>query len=103
MPHQLAIGSDNDIELTKLRVRRTGVPSIDAVVTCSLLDSLGAPVTGAQNLAMPYVAASGTIPAAYLGVVPSTVVLVAGPYTARFTAVTGGKTRRWDEPAIAVP
>lgn len=102
MPHILAIGSDNDLELTKLKVRRTGVLPIDAVVTCSLLDSLGAPVTGAQNLAMPYVAASGSIPAAYVGVVPSTVVLVPGPYTARFTATTGGRVRRWDEACIAV-
>jgi hypothetical protein len=99
----LVVGSTNVVELTKLKDTKTGAFPTDAVVTVSLFDATNAPVTGAQNISMPYEVASGAIPPAYRGQIASTVALVSGArYTEKITATQGGNTRLFNVPCLAV-
>lgn len=105
----LVVGATNEVELTKLHYKKTGVLPIDAVVTCSVFDSADVAVTGAQNIAMPYEAAVpaapplAAIPAGYRGPIASTVALVLGQrYTERITATHGGNVRPFVKHCLAV-
>lgn len=80
----LKLGSTNVGQIARFKDKLTGLYLSTATGSLSLYDDLGAPVTGAQNLAMPYTA--GTPSGFYRGVIPSTVVLVDGTvYDARAT------------------
>lgn len=100
----LIVASSNLVNITNLRDVSTGLNPTDATVVGTLLDSQGANVAGAVNLALTYqTAVAGVIDAGYRGVIPSTVVIVAGQtYTFRVTATAvNGTVRRFDIPCIA--
>lgn len=105
----LVVGATNVVELTKLEDSKLKTRPINAVVTCSVFDAGGAPVTNAQNLAMAYepaVPAAPPVPAipdGYRGAIASTVALVVGQqYTERITVTQGGNTRVFVKHCLAV-
>jgi hypothetical protein len=75
----------------------TGLPVIDATVTGSVFAQDGTAVTGAQNIAMPYFAASGAIPAQYRGILPSTVLFPNDSYHLISTATNANGVREFNE------
>lgn len=106
---KLYIASTNVVELTKLTDKKLKTLPVDAVVSVSLFDAAGAPVTGAQNINMPYEAAVDAappvpaIPAGYRGQIASTVALVeAARYNEKITVTQGGNTRLFNVPCLAV-
>lgn len=82
----LKLASTNVVQVARLKDKLTGLYLSTATGSLSLYDDVGSPVTGAQNLAMPYTAGVGSNPGFYRGVIPSTVALVDGTvYDARAT------------------
>lgn len=102
MSNTLVIASTNTVTLKGLKDIITGLYPVNAtVVLTALLDTAGATVAGTANISMPYVSGTGrsTI---YRGVIPHTVTLVAGSYTARVTVTdASGNVRRFDLAVIA--
>jgi 2-methylcitrate dehydratase PrpD len=98
MDNSLLIASTNVARLRKLKNTVTALMPPTAVVTATLFDKNNAQVTGAINLAMPFDASLNE----WRGVIPSTVALVAGPYTAVVTAtLIDGSVRTFTEPVPA--
>lgn len=100
----LIVGSTNLVELTGLEDTVTGAYPVDATVAGVLAAPNGTPVPGAGTIALSYVAPSTGASTLYRGVIPSTVVLVAGTiYTLTVTAAdTSGNTRVFGVEATAV-
>lgn len=103
-PQNYTIGSTNTVRLLEALDTDTGLSPSDWTVTLTaVLDASNAPITGAQNIAMPFVPAAPGFPACYKGVVPSTASLVAGACTTRITATNPtGAVRRFDVPGTIV-
>lgn len=97
---RLVRGSTNVIRLLEYTDEVTELAVIDATVTGTLFDQDGVAVTGATNLAMPYFAVAGAIPAQYRGIVPSTVLLPKETYDLRVTAVNGNGTRLFNDTCV---
>jgi hypothetical protein len=89
--------STNNIRMRGFRDTNDNTYPTNAGVTMNLTDASGAPVAGAQGIAMPYVSGTGqqTI---YRGAVPHTVALAAGSYTAEVIAVVASGQRRFVKP-----
>ena len=98
----LAIGSTNNLELADLRDRISLAYPQDATVVVTLYDAVGAAVVGATALACPWVAPALGLSGVYRAIAPSTVVLTAQTYTAKYTATTtGGVVRVFSDPCPA--
>jgi hypothetical protein len=104
----LIIDSTNVVRLKGLRdpldTTRPIVYPTTAIVTCTLFDALGAPLTAATNLPMPYVAGTTGHSTEYRGVLPSTLPLVLGAsYTLKTRAVDlAGDVRVFSKACVAV-
>lgn len=97
---RLVRGSTNVLRLEEYTDEVTELAVIDATVTGTLYDQAGVAITGATNLAMPYFAAVGAIPAQYRGIVPSTVLLPDPTYDLRITAVNANGTRLFNDTCV---
>ena len=95
MPNYLLLDSTNVVTLSQLKNEVDGVYVADATATLDLLTAAGAPVTGAQGIAMDIEAGTTARQTKYRGVIPADVALVEGAaYDARVTAVaTDGSER----------
>lgn len=89
--------STNVLRLTDYTDDVTGSPVTNATVTASLYNPDGSTVTGATNIAMPYFAASGNIPAQYRGIVQSTVSLPLSKYGVKFHATNADGVREFTD------
>jgi hypothetical protein len=102
-PQDLTIGSTNTVRLLEWEDTDDGSSTADwTVLLTAVLDASGAPIAGTTNIAMPFVDATTAHPRCYKGVIPSSVVLVAGACTSRITATIGSKVRRFDIPGSIV-
>jgi hypothetical protein len=79
-------GVTNVITISELRDDVTGQYLESATVIVDVLDSTGAPVTGATGLAATKVSGTSGSKTLYRAIIPSTVVLLAGTYTVNATA-----------------
>lgn len=101
---ELIMNSTNVVRLKRLKDDVTRAYLSTATATLDLYDAVGVPVAGAQGLAMPYAAGTGTRPGEYRGTIPASVVLVKNAtYDAHVTAVAAdGSTRLFHVPCVAV-
>lgn len=83
-------GADNYLDLVGLKNRFTGDYPADAVVTATLRTRLGAAVTGASNLSMPYVAGTTGDQTTYRLFAQDTLAIPIGLYEATVTASKDG-------------
>lgn len=92
--------STNVLRLTDYTDDVTGLPVTNAVVTASLYNPDGTTVTGATNIAMPFVAATGSFPAQYRGIIASTVALPLSKYGVKFHATNADGVREFTDTCI---
>jgi hypothetical protein len=90
--------STNNIVLRGFRDKNDGSYPVNATVTMNLTDSSGAPVAGAQGIAMGYVAGTTGPQTAYRGSVVHSVALAAGLYSAEVIATVAAGQRRFVKP-----
>jgi hypothetical protein len=102
--YQLRIGSTNVARLQKLRDAVTGAWLANATVTCTLKDATDTPVSGAEDLAMPFTAGPTGATGEYRANLPPSLELaVDAIYALVLTAVAqDGSAREFRLPCIAV-
>lgn len=93
-------GSTNVFRLEEYTDEVTGLPVTNATVLGTLYKSDGTPVTGATNIAMPYFAGSGSIPAQYRGIVAATVLVPEKKYGVKFVATNPDGVREFRDTCI---
>lgn len=100
MSQTLHRASTNVLRLTDYTDEVTGLPVTNATVTGTLYNPDGSAVTGANAVAMPYVAASGAIPAQYRGIIAATVSLPLSKYGVKFHASNVDGVREFTDTCI---
>lgn len=100
MSQTLHRNSTNVLRLTEYTDEVTGLAVTNATVTGTLYNPDGTIVTGANAIAMPYVAASGAIPAQYRGIIAATVALPLARYGVKFRATNPDGVREFTDTCI---
>jgi hypothetical protein len=100
MRQVIYIGNDNLIEADGLKDAAAAAVYLNvATLTATLQDANGAPVSGASNIALSYVANSN---GKYQGNLEDTVVITDGTdYTLVLDAASGGLKGHWEIPCTA--